>query len=187
MIRSTLLHGVSVSALTISIFSSAFAQQALPTIEVGKPRQVASKNKGSEAKHPVGGASGGGKSRAASTGAAPGTGAGGDQGSGAGAGPYGGAGAAQDPYNKSYVLQNASTGTKTNTPVMDTPLNVQSVSQQVLQDQQAITLGQALQNVSGVLVTRREAEILHWTGKQRDPVARVCDRRPITAMGFAWT
>jgi len=66
---------------------------------------------------------------------------------------YGGAGAAQDPYNKSYVLEKASTGTKTNTPVMDTPLNVQSVSQQVLRDQQAITLGDALQNVSGVSAT----------------------------------
>ncbi|MGA8170663.1 MAG: TonB-dependent siderophore receptor, partial [Methylocystis sp.] len=60
---------------------------------------------------------------------------------------------AQDPYNKSYVLQNASTGTKTNTPVMDTPLNVQSVSQKVLQDQQATTLSTALQNVSGISVT----------------------------------
>ena len=72
---------------------------------------------------------------------------------GTGPGGYGGAGPAQDPYNKSYVLQNASTGTKTNTPVMDTPLNVQVVSQQVLQDQQATTLATALQNVSGVTVT----------------------------------
>ncbi|HTV32372.1 MAG TPA: TonB-dependent siderophore receptor [Methylocella sp.] len=79
---------------------------------------------------------------------------------GTGCGPYGGApcsgfggaGPAQDPYNTSYVLPDASTGTKTDTPVMDTPLNVQSVSQQVLQDQQATTLQQALQNVSGVFV-----------------------------------
>ncbi|MGO9237058.1 MAG: TonB-dependent siderophore receptor [Methylocella sp.] len=87
--------------------------------------------------------------------------AGGAGGGGTGCGPYGGApcsgfggaGLAQDPYNPSYVLPTASTGTKTDTPVMDTPLNVQSVTQQVLQDQQAITLGQALQNVSGVSVT----------------------------------
>ena len=51
------------------------------------------------------------------------------------------------------MLEKASTGTKTNTPVMDTPLNVQVVSQQVLQDQQATTLATALQNVSGVTVT----------------------------------
>jgi len=83
------------------------------------------------------------------------------QNSGTGCGPYGGApcsgfggaGLAQDPYNTSYTLPTASTATKTDTPVMDTPLNVQSVTQQVLQDQQAITLGQALQNVSGVSVT----------------------------------
>jgi iron complex outermembrane recepter protein len=85
---------------------------------------------------------------------------GGGGGSGTGCGEYGGApcsgfggaGLAQDPYNPSYVLPEASTGTKTDTPVMDTPVNVQSVSQQVLQDQQDITLGQALQNVSGVSV-----------------------------------
>ncbi|HXW71112.1 MAG TPA: TonB-dependent siderophore receptor [Methylocella sp.] len=79
---------------------------------------------------------------------------------GTGCGPYGGApcsgfggaGLAQDPFNPSYVLPTASTGTKTDTPVMDTPLNVQSVSQQVLQDQQAITLEQVLQNVSGIAV-----------------------------------
>ncbi|CAN2535587.1 Metal-pseudopaline+receptor+CntO [Methylocapsa aurea] len=65
---------------------------------------------------------------------------------------YGGAGAGQDPYNKSYVLPNASTGTKTDTPVMETPLNIQSVTQQALRDQQAITIEQALQNVSGVAV-----------------------------------
>ncbi len=71
-------------------------------------------------------------------------------GGGAGDGSFGGAGPAQDPYNKTYVLPNATTGTKTNTPIMDTPLNVQVITQQVLQDQQAITIQQALQNVSGV-------------------------------------
>jgi iron complex outermembrane recepter protein len=68
-------------------------------------------------------------------------------------GGFGGAGPAQDPYNTTYELKDASTGTKTDTPVMDTPLNVQSVTQQVLRDQQAITLDQALQNVSGVFVS----------------------------------
>lgn len=68
-----------------------------------------------------------------------------------GRGGYGGAGAAQDPYNTSYQLPNASTGTKTDTPVMNTPLNVQTITQQVLKDQQVIGLDQALRNVSGVL------------------------------------
>jgi len=61
-------------------------------------------------------------------------------------------GVAQDPYNKSYTYENASVGTKTDTPVMETPLDVVSVTQQVLKDQQVTTLAQALQNVSGVTV-----------------------------------
>ncbi len=55
-----------------------------------------------------------------------------------------------DPYNEDYVLPNASAGTKTDTPIMETPLNVQVISKQVLKDQQVINLGQALKNVSGV-------------------------------------
>jgi iron complex outermembrane recepter protein len=55
-----------------------------------------------------------------------------------------------DPYNKDYVIPNATAGTKTDTPIMETPLNVQVISKQVLKDQQVINLGQALKNVSGV-------------------------------------
>ncbi len=88
-------------------------------------------------------------------------GAGGEGAGGTGCGSYGGApcsgfggaGLAQDPFNTSYVLPDASVGTKTDTPVMETPVNVQTVTQQVLQDQQDITLQQALQNVSGVTVS----------------------------------
>ncbi|MBD9355832.1 TonB-dependent siderophore receptor [Methylomonas albis] len=57
---------------------------------------------------------------------------------------------ALDPYNPDYVLPNATAGTKTDTPIMETPLNVQVISKQVLKDQQVINLGQALKNVSGV-------------------------------------
>ncbi len=56
----------------------------------------------------------------------------------------------KDPYNQDYVLPDATTGTKTDTPIMETPLNVQSISKQVLKDQQVINLGDALKNVSGV-------------------------------------
>ena len=58
----------------------------------------------------------------------------------------------QETVESVYVAPNTSTGTKTDTPVMETPLNVQTVTQQVLVDQQVITLSQALQNVSGVSV-----------------------------------
>jgi len=57
---------------------------------------------------------------------------------------------ALDPYNPDYVLPNATAGTKTDTPIMQTPLNIQVISKQVLKDQQVIRLDQALNNVSGV-------------------------------------
>ena len=58
----------------------------------------------------------------------------------------------KEPYNEDYVLPNATAGTKTDTPIMETPLNIQVVSKQVMKDQQVITLGDALKNVSGVIV-----------------------------------
>ena len=77
---------------------------------------------------------------------------------GAPCGGYGGAGLAQDPFNTTYVLPDASTGTKTDTPIMDTPLNVQVIPQQVLRDQQVVTIDQALRNVSGVTIAEGPAE-----------------------------
>ncbi|MGQ0594801.1 MAG: TonB-dependent siderophore receptor [Gammaproteobacteria bacterium] len=52
----------------------------------------------------------------------------------------------------SYNVPNASTATKTDTPIMETPVNIQVVPQQVLRDQQVIRIDKALQNVSGVYV-----------------------------------
>ncbi len=49
-----------------------------------------------------------------------------------------------------YSVPNATTATKTDTPIMETPLSIQIVPQQVLQDQKANTLDQALKNVSGI-------------------------------------
>lgn len=63
---------------------------------------------------------------------------------------------AKDPYNKGYVLPNATSGTKTDTPIMETPLNVQVISKQVLKDQQVINIDQALRNVSGVYTDSRD-------------------------------
>jgi len=63
----------------------------------------------------------------------------------------------KDPYNEDYVLPNATAGTKTDTPIMETPLNVQVISKQVLKDQQVITLGDALKNVSGVTVNSQSS------------------------------
>jgi iron complex outermembrane recepter protein len=55
-----------------------------------------------------------------------------------------------NPHNKAYSVVNASTGTKADTRIFDTPLSVQVTPKAVIQDQQAIGLGTVLQNVSGV-------------------------------------
>jgi len=57
---------------------------------------------------------------------------------------------ATDPYNPDYRLPNASTATKTDTPIMETPFSVQVVPKQVLEDQQVVRLDQAVRNVAGV-------------------------------------
>jgi len=55
-----------------------------------------------------------------------------------------------DSFNSSYTLPNATTATKTDTLLMDTPVSLQVVPQQVLKDQQAVVLEDATKNVSGV-------------------------------------
>ncbi|MDR4501823.1 MAG: TonB-dependent receptor [Nitrospirales bacterium] len=51
----------------------------------------------------------------------------------------------------SYTAPNATTATKLDTPIMETPLSIQVVTPETLKDQQAIQLGDAIKNVSGVL------------------------------------
>jgi TonB-dependent siderophore receptor len=154
MPRPSLFCGASAASLLLVLSPfGAWAQTSLPSIDVGNPKQITrSAAKAKPAPHT--GASHvaqGGRGNSAPV-AGEGTAGAGETGGGEGGDNYGGAGPAQSPYNKTYVLQNASTGTKTDTPVMDTPLNVQSVTQQVLRDQQVTTLGEALKNVSGVFV-----------------------------------
>ncbi len=49
-----------------------------------------------------------------------------------------------------YKVSNASTATKMDTPIMETPYSVAVVSQQVIKDQQVIRVEDALTNVAGV-------------------------------------
>jgi iron complex outermembrane recepter protein len=51
----------------------------------------------------------------------------------------------------SYTLPVAAGATKTDMPIMETPISVQVIPLQVLQDQQAVRIDAALQNVSGVI------------------------------------
>ncbi|MCX7092204.1 MAG: TonB-dependent receptor [Methylobacter sp.] len=55
-----------------------------------------------------------------------------------------------DPYNTDYKRTNAATATKTDTPIMETPMSIQVVPRTVMQDQQAVQVGDAVKNVSGV-------------------------------------
>ncbi|PKD39306.1 TonB-dependent siderophore receptor [Methylomonas sp. Kb3] len=55
-----------------------------------------------------------------------------------------------DPYNSDYHLPNASAATKTDTPIMELPMSVQVIPKQILKDQQAIRIKDALKNVSGI-------------------------------------
>lgn len=52
--------------------------------------------------------------------------------------------------SKSYSAQFTSTATKTDTPIMETPMSVEVVTHQALKDQQAWRLEDATKNVSGV-------------------------------------
>ncbi len=52
---------------------------------------------------------------------------------------------------ESYSVSHAQTATKTDTPLMDTPMSVKVVPQQVMLDQQVVSIDQALKNVSGVI------------------------------------
>jgi iron complex outermembrane receptor protein len=54
------------------------------------------------------------------------------------------------PGETGYNVYQATTATKTDAPIMETPVNIQVVPPQVLRDQQAFRLEQALWNVSGV-------------------------------------
>ena len=50
-----------------------------------------------------------------------------------------------------YFVPNASSATRTDTPILDTPQSIQVIPQQILEDQQIIRVDDALRNVSGVV------------------------------------
>jgi iron complex outermembrane recepter protein len=64
--------------------------------------------------------------------------------------PYDDPSWANDPNNTDYNRPNANAATKTDTPLMRTPVSVQTVTRSVLNDQQVIKLEEAVRNVSGV-------------------------------------
>lgn len=51
-----------------------------------------------------------------------------------------------------YRATRSASGTRTDTPLLETPLSVQVVGREVMEDQQALSVGDTLRNVSGVYV-----------------------------------
>jgi len=55
-----------------------------------------------------------------------------------------------DPYNPNYNRTNASSATKTDTPIMDTPVSIKVIPKAVMDDQGVVRVADALNNVSSV-------------------------------------
>lgn len=136
MRRNGFILTTSILSLTVATHD-AVAQQTLPTIEVGSQIHRGSGRAGNGGR--------GGARTAPTQSQVLGAGQGG---TGMGApGPK--IPAAADP--KRYEVLDATTATKTDTPIMETPASVKVVPQAVLRDQQVTRVDQATQNVSGVI------------------------------------
>lgn len=61
--------------------------------------------------------------------------------------------ATQTEQENNYVVPNVTTATRTDTPIMDIPQSVQVIPQQVIRDQGAINVREALRNISGVTLS----------------------------------
>ncbi|MEG5235106.1 TonB-dependent receptor [Microcoleus sp. AT9b-C3] len=77
-----------------------------------------------------------------------------------------------------YVIPNASSATRTDTPIRDIPQSIQVVPQEVIEDQQVVRLEEALRNVSGVTYSG------NITGRGSTFGIRGFDNAPILRDGF---
>ncbi|HLO49243.1 MAG TPA: TonB-dependent receptor plug domain-containing protein, partial [Kamptonema sp.] len=77
-----------------------------------------------------------------------------------------------------YSVPNASSATRTDTPIRDIPQSIQVVPQEVIEDQQVTRLDEALRNVSGVNVGQS------FTGRGTTFGLRGFDNAPVLRDGF---
>lgn len=63
---------------------------------------------------------------------------------------------AEDALEDPYFVPSAGTATGTDTPILETPASIQVIPQEILEEQQALDLGDALQNTSGASVSSTE-------------------------------
>ncbi|MFO1125513.1 MAG: TonB-dependent siderophore receptor [Methylocystis sp.] len=131
MNSSVLLRGVSAGALTLLVSHEAFAQQSLPTIDVGGARRAPP----SRISVPPSGR--------------PSTPA---------PGPSSRFPSEPKTPEQGYVVSNATTGMKLNIPIKETPASIAVVPKQVLVDQNITRLQDALENVSGVQSNNNDLE-----------------------------
>ncbi|AEG01282.1 TonB-dependent siderophore receptor [Methylomonas methanica] len=92
-----------------------------------------------------------------------------------------------DPYNPDYSLPNASTATKTDTPIMETPYSIQVVPKQVLEDIQAVRSTDALDYVSGIFRSSGSDDYLDFStrrGFNNFPVGDYRDGTPLPLGDF---
>ncbi|NEQ84019.1 MAG: TonB-dependent siderophore receptor [Moorea sp. SIO2I5] len=84
----------------------------------------------------------------------------------------------QTQAGERYLVPNATTGTRTETPLRDIPQSIQVIPRQVLQDQQVIRLDEALRNVSGVTSSGTDS------GRALQFSIRGFDGTPVLRNGF---
>ncbi|BBU62183.1 ligand-gated channel [Methylosinus sp. C49] len=82
--------------------------------------------------------------------------------------PTGGSEAGRGPTEpktpeQGYVVRNATTGAKADIPIRQTPVSVQVIPKQVIQDQQITNVREAIENVSGVRSNSNELEGYNFT------------------------
>ena len=76
-----------------------------------------------------------------------------------------------------YLVPNASTATRTETPILKVPQSIQTIPEEVLEDQQATEFDEALRNLSGVAVDSTE-------GRGFEVSLRGFDGVPVLRDGF---
>lgn len=128
-------------AAVLSASVPALAQQALPTIDVGRARKTVVHAPAPRAPHPVQAS----PVVAAAPAQAPAPFV--PEGQTLGGGPSGVIG---------YVARGTSTATKTNTPIIDIPQSISILTKQQLEDRGSLSMQQALTYVPGVTVTGGE-------------------------------
>ncbi|MGD9658537.1 MAG: TonB-dependent siderophore receptor, partial [Methylocystis sp.] len=132
MNSSVLLRGVSACALLFAFVPEcAHAQQALPTISIGGRQRAPSTQ--------ISGSSAGGSATS-------------------GSGPSSNFPSEPKTPAEGYVVNDAATGTKTDTPLRETPVSVNVVPKQVMQDQNDTSVQEALENVPGVRSNNNDLE-----------------------------